>query len=31
LENFNRRSEPTFCTSVRREVNDITLGTYGQH
>jgi len=29
LEIFNRCSEPTFCTSVRREVIDITLGYYG--
>jgi len=29
LEIFNRGSEPTFCTSVRREVIDITLGSYG--
>jgi hypothetical protein len=29
LEIFNRGSEPTFCTSVRREVIDVTLGSYG--
>jgi hypothetical protein len=29
LEIFNRGSEPTFCTSARREVMDITLGSYG--
>jgi hypothetical protein len=29
LEIFNRGSEPTFCTTVRREVIDITLGSYG--
>jgi hypothetical protein len=29
LEIFNSGSEPTFCTSVRREVIDITLGSYG--
>ena len=29
LEIFNRGSEPTFCTSVRQEVIDITLGSYG--
>jgi hypothetical protein len=29
LEIFNRCSEPTFCTSVRQEVIDITLGSYG--
>jgi hypothetical protein len=29
LEIFNRGSQPTFCTSVRREVIDITLGSYG--
>jgi hypothetical protein len=28
LEIFNRDSEPIFCTSVRREVIDITLGSY---
>jgi len=28
LEIFNRGSEPTFCTSVRREVIDVTLGSY---
>jgi hypothetical protein len=28
LEIFNRGSEPTFCTRVRREVIDITLGSY---
>jgi hypothetical protein len=25
---FNRGNEPTFCTSVRQEVIDITLGSY---
>jgi hypothetical protein len=29
LEILNRGSEPTFCTSVRQEVIDITLGSYG--
>jgi hypothetical protein len=29
LEIFNRGSEPTFFTSVRQEVTDITLGSYG--
>jgi len=29
LEIFNRGSEPTFCTSVRQDVFDITLGSYG--
>jgi hypothetical protein len=29
LEIFNRGKEPTFCTSVRQEVTDITLGSYG--
>jgi hypothetical protein len=28
LEIFNRGSGPTFCTSVRQEVTDITLGSY---
>jgi hypothetical protein len=28
LEIFNRGNEPTFCTSVRQEVIDITLGSY---
>jgi hypothetical protein len=28
LEVLNKGSEPTFCTTVRREVIDITLGTY---
>jgi hypothetical protein len=29
LEILNKGNEPTFCTSVRREVIDITLGSYG--
>jgi hypothetical protein len=29
LEIFNRGNEPTFCTSVRQVVTDITLGSYG--
>jgi hypothetical protein len=29
LEIFNRGNEPTFCTSVRQKVIDITLGSYG--
>jgi hypothetical protein len=29
LEIFNRGNELTFCTSVRQEVIDITLGFYG--
>jgi hypothetical protein len=29
LEIFNSSSEPTFCTSVRQEVIDITLGSHG--
>ena len=29
LEIRNRGSEPTFYTSVRREVTDITLASYG--
>jgi len=29
LEIFNRGSEPTFCTGVRQEVIDITLGSCG--
>ena len=29
LEIFNRGSEPTFCTCVRQEVIDITLGSNG--
>jgi len=29
LEILNRGSEPTFCASIRREVIDITLGSYG--
>jgi len=29
LEIFNRGNEPIFFTSVRREVIDITLGSYG--
>jgi hypothetical protein len=29
LEIFNRGNEPTFCTSVRQEVIDITLGSHG--
>jgi hypothetical protein len=29
LEIFNRGKQPTFCTSVRQEVIDITLGLYG--
>ena len=29
LEILTRGSKPTFCTSVRREVIDITLGSYG--
>ena len=29
LEIFNRGSEPTFCTSVRQEKIDITLGSHG--
>jgi hypothetical protein len=29
LEIFNMDSEPTFCVSVRQEVIDITLGSYG--
>ena len=28
LEILNRGNEPTFCTSVRQEVTDITLGSY---
>jgi hypothetical protein len=28
LEIFNRGNKPTFCTSVRQEVTDITLGSY---
>jgi hypothetical protein len=29
LQIFNGGNEPTFCTSVRQEVIDITLGSYG--
>ena len=29
LETIKRGSEPTFCTSVRQEVIDITLGSHG--
>ena len=29
LEILNRGSEPTFCTTVGREVIDITLASYG--
>jgi hypothetical protein len=29
LDIFNRGNEPTFCTSVRREVIGVTLGSYG--
>ena len=29
LEILNKGSEPTFCTSARQEVIDITLGSYG--
>jgi hypothetical protein len=29
LEIFNRGKEPTFCTSVRRDVIDVTLGSFG--
>ena len=29
LEILIRGNEPTFCTSVSQEVNDITLGSYG--
>jgi hypothetical protein len=29
LEILNRGNEPTFCSAVRQEVLDITLGSYG--
>jgi coenzyme F420-reducing hydrogenase beta subunit len=29
LQIFNKGNKCNFCTSVRQEVNDITLGSYG--